>query len=258
MQQSVAIGPLICYFTNLNCLFMENSTLQLVSYDWDSEALLSLISISDIPRREELRNERREKLWKDTYAEYDARHLAKEIYNRNIIESPEMDSFLSLWASDEVRHTKGFVSMLDLITGLKPEDSMKMLDERLHDFEDLNFVLGSEFKTLTAIAFDEIVTCNAYNEDKEFYESLGSPVFVEWLMKLIGDEAAHFRNAVDVIRECHSHRIGEIPRILDELVTERKEDDYKGTFILDHFGDDYTMDLLNRSRDSLLSYVYRA
>ncbi|WP_245266290.1 hypothetical protein [Bradyrhizobium sp. WSM1743] len=75
-----------------------------------------------------------DKLWPDLYTEYDARHLKKELADRNLIVSDEATAFFSAWAIDEERHTDGFIRIIELVANGSEKDLRERLDARSHDF----------------------------------------------------------------------------------------------------------------------------
>lgn len=227
--------------------------------DWDSDSLLkSIDNIDDLSISPEQTKMRYQRLWKDAYSEYDARHLQIEVIRRNVLKTPESQAFFQAWAADEERHTRGFIYLMKILANTKPEDTQNALDSRSHDFSEMDYYLQDEFTLLVILAFDEIVTCHAYATDRDFYRNLPHIAFIKWLHGLIADEATHFRNAVNVLRACHSHRLSEVKAIVDGLVGGVADaSDYKGTFVLDHFGDDYTPELMDSCRQALLRTVLR-
>lgn len=232
--------------------------IEIVRRHWEPENLFGAMRSERIPDRSALLETRRVKLWKDTFAEYDARHLDQEIRRRSVVQTEDGVAFLDAWAADERRHTRGFVRLLDLTAGVSPEESWAALGERKADFRDLDMWLRDEFTAVLVIAFDEIVTCHAYAADRRFYKDLGHEAYMNWFRWLIADEAAHYRNAVEVIRACHAQRIDEAPLLLDQLTQVRRADDYQATFVLDHFGQDYSTEMLLRCKDLVLRALRRS
>lgn len=189
-----------------------------------------------------------DKLWPDLYTEYDARHLKKELADRNLIVSDEAAAFFSAWAIDEERHTDGFIRIIELVANGSEKDLRESLDARSHDFDPIVEHLKDEFSLMVMIAFDEMCTCRAYAAEKPFYDTLGNNTFHHWLREVIADEAVHSTNAVNVIRARYGDRIGEVGTILDNLIRAADNLRYSGTFVLDYFGAVYSKDLLADSR----------
>jgi hypothetical protein len=201
---------------------------------------------------------RKVKLWKDLYTEYDARHFELEVIRRDILETADAKAFFSAWAADERRHTTGFVSLMQLVCSCDPQDLWDRLDERSHDFNAIGPYLIDEFTLLVLLAFDEMATCHAYAEGRDFYAALGQDLLLQWLREVIADEAVHCTNALNVIRSCHSHRIPEMKDIMSKLITPvPDESEYRGTFVLDHFGAGYSPAGLVRCRDGVLRAIAR-
>jgi hypothetical protein len=181
-----------------------------------------------------------------------------EVQSRRILNSEEVTEFFSAWEQDEARHTDGFIKLMELTAQSEKDEIWTRLERREHDFRYVAPYLCDEFTFLVLLAFDEMATCHAYAEDKEFYLSFKNPVMMQWLRQLIADEAVHCANALRVIRLRHGHRIPEMPSILKDLMTPVKDaSGYQGTFVLDHFGDEYSSDSLIHCRDSLLEAVAR-
>ena len=227
-----------------------------VRRDWDPEDVFAGVNSSRIPKSLKQIQARRSKLWKDLYTEYDARHLEREIRYRGLLKTPEAEVFLSAWAADERRHTCGFVRIMELVADVKPADLWKALAERKHDFAAVAPCLADEFSILVTIAFDEMVTCHAYKEDRGFYATLGDDRFLIWLRELMADEAIHCRNAIKVIRKRHAGRRYEAEAILERLTCGViSPSDYGGTFVLDYFGDHHTQAILDRCKASVLRAI---
>ncbi|WGD51311.1 hypothetical protein QA641_38505 [Bradyrhizobium sp. CB1650] len=189
-----------------------------------------------------------DKLWPDLYTEYDARHLKKELADRNLIVSDEAAAFFSAWAIDEERHTDGFIRIIELVANGSEKDLRERLDARSHDFGPIIEHLKDEFSLMVMIAFDEMCTCRAYAAEKPFYDALGNNTFRHWLREIIADEAVHSMNAVNVIRARYRDRIGQVGTILDNLIRAADSLRYSGTFVLDYFGAVYSKELLADSR----------
>ncbi|WOH64304.1 hypothetical protein [Bradyrhizobium sp. BWA-3-5] len=228
----------------------------LIRRKWCPSELFSDLTPAMFAAEPSTLRERWNKLWVDLYTEYDARHLEKELSIRNLISTEEGAAFFNAWAADEERHTDGFIQIMELVADGSEKDLRERLNRRLHDFSAVNEYLRDEFSLIVVIAFDEMCTCHAYAADKEFYSGLGNNGFHRWLRELIADEAAHSTNAINVIRARYSDRVAEVGAILDGLTSGvADESGYGGTFILDHFGETYTKEMLANCRDKILRNV---
>lgn len=225
---------------------------------WDPEDLFGQMQADEYRVLEADREATWAKLWKDLYTEYDARHLEVELDRRRIVVSPEGRAFMDAWSADERRHTRGFVRLMELLVGADGQELCNSLDARAHDFGRIEDFLKDEFTALLMIAFDEMVTCHAYAQDRDFYRAAGGAPFTRWLSELMADEAAHCRNAVEVIRALHSDRIDEVQPILQNLLHGVGEaSDYGGTFVFDHFGEHYSDEMLGSCEAALIRAISR-
>jgi hypothetical protein len=175
--------------------------------NWNPSQLFSGLTPAMFAAEPSTLHKRWHKLWIDLYTEYNARHLEKELFIRNLIATEDGAAFFRAWAVDEERHTEGFIQIMELVAGGSVKHLWERLNDRLPNFSAVDEYLRDEFSLLAVIAFDEMCTCHAYRADKEFYAGLGDNRFHRWLRELIADEAAHSTNAVNVIRASYSNRI---------------------------------------------------
>ncbi|MDF5949712.1 hypothetical protein P4129_31255 [Pseudomonas aeruginosa] len=108
-----------------------------------------------------------------------------------------------------------------------------------------------------SIAFDEVTSTRAYKQDVSFFDSFENESLSTWIRYAARDEAAHYGNAMKILRLNHSHRFDEVEAILDKIVEfETSESfDYQRTFIFDHDTDDFSHVLLKDSRDTILEVL---
>ncbi|MGY3622354.1 hypothetical protein [Bradyrhizobium sp. USDA 10063] len=199
---------------------------------------------------------RRNKLWPELYTEYDARHLKKELLTRNLITTEEAAAFFDAWAADEERHTDGFIQVMKLVADESEKDLWERLEARPHNFSSIDGYLKDEFSLMVMIAFDEMCTCRAYAADRSFYAGLGSNQFLRWLREVTVDEAVHSINAVNVIRARYHDRIHDVGVILESLPSSVADEScYRGTFVLDYFGEKYTNEMLANCRAVIMKNV---
>jgi hypothetical protein len=231
---------------------------QPVRRHWEPEDLFAGLDRSKLPDPAGQTEARRAKLWKDLYVEYDARQLQAEVDRRGLAKTDEAKAFLAAWDADEKRHTRGFIQIMELVADSTAAELWEALGARKADFKVLDPYLSDEFSICVIIAFDEMVTCHAYAEDREFYETLGSDAFIVWLRELMADEAAHCHNAINVIRTRHTHRIPEVEALLHGIAKAIPDaSGYGGTFVMDYFGDDYTQGMIDRCRESVQRAITR-
>ena len=215
--------------------------------DWDPLALLAAVRRSDLKATDAYVEEQREDIWRDLYAEYDARLFLLQI--RRVVPQPGANfaRMIDLWWEDERRHAQGFARLHSILFGTQAIDLYDELSLRRADFARLDPLLVDEFSILVVLAFDELVTCSAYRRDMGFYRGLDVPALEDWIRNLIRDEARHYANAVKVLRHDYRARLAEAPPLIDRLVALDSEPaPYAATFILDHFDENYGPALLQK------------
>lgn len=223
-----------------------NTSINFHTRVWSPSDLLRDVShTAFLPKDEVEYSERLANLWQGLCSESDASALQQEIGRRGILVSDDAKQYIDLWSRDEQRHADGFVLLLEILCGLKPDVVRKRLLERPHDFSAINQYVVDEFTLLTIIAFDEIATCRGYSRDRDFYAGLGSPAFLNWIKNTVADEVTHATNAVRVIHKHHSARLGELDSVLDRWIgSATSHQDSRGTFLMDsldlgYFKDDF-------------------
>lgn len=116
-----------------------------------------------------------------------------------------------------------------------------------------------EFTILLSIAFDEITSTRAYKQDFELFDSLGPSCLSTWIRNAAKDEAAHYGNAIKILKLRHQPRLKEAPAVLESILTHETSQTftYNNTFIFDHDTDDFSHDLLRHSKTTIIETLER-
>ncbi len=200
----------------------------------------------------------RETLWNDLCSEYDADNLCRYLdeleIDGQLARSDEFKAFEQAWRRDELNHAVGFGHLYSTLYDVPTSNLFRQLSERTPDFRSIEHFLTDEFRICMVLAYDEIATTRSYKDDHDtFYNKFGNTSLLEWIRLVARDEAFHFNNLVQVIRRNHSHRLCEVPRIIDELLEwDLSKRQYGATFVLDHTGEQFTSPFLNKCREILL------
>lgn len=194
-------------------------------------------------------------LWNDVCSEYDAENLCRFLEPREHTFTPEFRQLEKAWRRDEWNHYIGFRRIFSLLFGMKEEDIEQKLVARPIDFKPILHFLEDEFTTCLLLAYDEIVTTNAYFSDFDLYRSFGHPGLLSWIRAVARDEAYHFQNCLDIIALRYAKRIPEIPNLVRHFLEwDMKEGEYQATFVLDHEGELFTPEFLHRCATKILCY----
>lgn len=220
---------------------------------WDALALLDGVTRGAIRASHDYLEEQRDDIWRDLYAEYDARHFMMRVQRGPALEqSPLFRQLIQLWWQDEKHHAQGFARLYRLFFGRSEIDLYDELSLRRADFTRIDHLMDDPFSVCVLLAFDELVTTSAYRHDLQFYRGLGVPAFDGWVRNLVADEARHYSNAVKVLKAEHAGRLDEAPALIDELVRlDRSPDPYQATFVLDHFDEYYDDGMLQKAAAEL-------
>lgn len=234
------------------------SGIGLKSYEWSSLELLKGLSIEQIKSNPSKLEERRPFFWHDMSSEFDSINFLRYLFCRRDIQfSNEFIEFVCLWHLDEQNHYRGLRKINSVLYSM-PED---MIDREIRsnspDFSHIEDFMKDEFTILLSIAFDEVTSTRAYKQDVSFFDSFENESLSTWIRYAARDEAAHYGNAMKILRLNHSHRFDEVEAILDKIVEfETSESfDYQRTFIFDHDTDDFSHVLLKDSRDTILEVL---
>lgn len=197
-------------------------------------------------------------LWIDSCSEYDGRNLYAHLTPRLPGFSAGFRRMFSRWHRDEQDHYLGLRHLYCCLTGEAPEALDARMADRPVDFTAIEPFLAEEFTILVALAYDELVTVQAYKKDYWIYDKLGHPAIGEWIRKVNREEARHYLYALRLLVAEHGHRAGEVPALVEKLIDyDEGRNDYKATFLLDHWdGDTYFQsDDLRRCGETLCRQV---
>ncbi len=227
------------------------------SRPWNSLELLLPVRMEDVVLSPEELREAEPQLWKDICAEYDAEHLCIMLEESNLSFSDEFVSFEKVWRRDEYNHYLGFRRIYSLFYGVDELAIVRRLEQRKADFSTIRDYFTDEFKLCLLLAYDELVTVRAFNEDIPFYRALGPAVFNEWIRLVKADEALHYMNALRVAQVRHPHRLAEAEAVLREILYIDLNEEYHATFVLDHKGPPFTPEMLHEACNTLLETISR-
>ncbi|RCL24830.1 hypothetical protein C6A77_15215 [Pseudomonas sp. AFG_SD02_1510_Pfu_092] len=238
----------------------KKTAIGLKCYDWSSVDLLKNLSPQTIVGCKKKIEARQQHFWHDMSSEFDSKHFLNYLMKRTDLNlSDEFLEFVCLWHLDEQNHYRG----LRKINSVLYNQSENLIDQRIKsrkpDFGSVSTFLRDEFTILLSIAFDEITSTRAYKQDFDLFDSLGPCCLSTWIRYAARDEAAHYGNAMKLLKLHHSCRFEEAPRFLDDIINFETSHrfTYQNTFIFDHDTDDFSLDLLNRSRHTILELLRR-
>lgn len=236
------------------------SSIGLKSYDWSSVDLLKNLTPESITGSREVIKSRQEHFWHDMSSEFDSKHFLIYLMNRSDLDlSDELLEFVCLWHLDEQNHYRGLRKINSVLYGFREEDIDKEIKSRQPEFELISSFMVDEFTILVSIAFDEVTSTRAYKQDFKLFDSLGPDCLSVWIRNAAKDEAAHYGNAMKLLKKNHSSRFEELPELLDKIVSFETSDGfgYNNTFIFDHDTDDFSNELLIDSKNTILEVLGR-
>lgn len=224
---------------------------------WSVDDLFGHIKPSDILLNDALKRQYREFFFCDLKAESDAENLYSELTNHYKF-SDNFYKFLEIWYVDEKRHAEGFRKIIHLLYGDNEQELKLNMLERRADFSELREFFEDEFKMCVLFAYDEHASNMTYRKDT-FYKEFGPPEFVEWIVKIAGDEARHFGNVIKLIHHQFKHRISETKAVLEKILAfENSSPVYKATFLFDHDGEHFLLsndELNNRCAEKVFKTI---
>jgi hypothetical protein len=175
-------------------------------------------------------------LWHEICSEYDARRLSQCLFSGIKYLSPEFLAFRKCWLADESNHFDGFSILYSALFGEAIESIVEKIQGRPIDLTRLDFI-NDEFSVCVLLAYDELVTAQAFKVEFPIYDSLNSSGVSDWIRLVQSDEIYHGVGAVKVILKNHRHRLMEIPSLLDRIALfDSDQETYSGAFVLDHQG----------------------
>jgi hypothetical protein len=228
------------------------------SSPWDSRLLLAKVDRSTIQFDPNFVEDLQPALWIELATEYDAEHFCEYLEQRErggtLCLSKMFSDFESVWRRDELNHTRGFAYIYSVLYSVSEEELLDRLSSRQPDFHTIEPLLSDEFAICVVLAYDEIATTKSYHNDMVHrYPKFGNPVLIDWIKRVAKDEAWHFENALNIIKANHAHRIPEVPRLLDALLSfDAGGEEYGATFVLDHVANNYTGNFLDSCRSLIL------
>ncbi|MGF6653573.1 hypothetical protein OKW34_004162 [Paraburkholderia youngii] len=231
------------------------SSIGLKSYDWSSVDLLKSLTPESISGSRDIIKSRQEYFWHDMGSEFDSKHFLIYLMNRSDLQlSDDFLEFVCLWHLDEQNHYRGLRKINSVLYGFREDDIDKEIKSRRPEFEAVSSFMVDEFTILASIAFDEITSTRAYKQDFKLFDNLGPDCLSVWIRNATKDEAAHYDNAMKLLKKNHSSRFDELPAILGKIVGFETSDGfrYNNTFIFDHDTDDFSNELLNDSKNTIL------
>lgn len=211
---------------------------------WDLDAILPLNytiptqSIELIPI--EIHTNFCHLLSRDVYSEGDAQTLYDYILTRADEMSSEFLIMLDLWLEDELKHYEALRRTYHCIAGVSFKEMNRQFAARVAEFKPIEMVLTDEFTLLVTMMFDEIGSVYSYRRDlHEYYHHFGTQI-QKIGHHLVKDEGMHFNNAAELLLARHSHRLGEVNELLEQIsILEKSLQKYHQTFFLDHAQEQY-------------------
>lgn len=229
-------------------------------HDWSSVELLKELSPATITKNKKDIKRRQENLWHDMSSEFDSKHFLLYLLKRKDLNlSDEFLEFTCLWHLDEQNHYRGLRKINSVLYGQSEELIERQLNAREPDFGAIEKFLTDEFTILLSIAFDDITSTRAYKQDFDFFDSLGPSCLSTWIRNAARDEAAHYGNTITILKLRHSSRLKEAPTILDNILAHETSQSftYNNTFLFDHNTDDFSHELLQHSKSTIIGALER-
>ncbi|MBF8743564.1 hypothetical protein [Pseudomonas guariconensis] len=237
------------------------TAINLKYYDWSSVELLKDLTPDTITGCRKRINIRQRNFWHDMSSEFDSRHFLTYLLRReDLFLSDEFLEFFCLWHLDEQNHYRGLRKINSVLYAQSEEHIDQKIKSRKPDFELISPFLRDEFTILLSIAFDEITSTRAYKQDFELYDSLGPHCLSTWIRHAARDEAAHYGNAIKLLKLHHTSRFEEASDFLSDIIDFESSHafTYQNTFIFDHDTDDFSNVLFHQSRTTILDTLGKA
>jgi hypothetical protein len=230
------------------------------STQWDSGSLLGNLVPQDITLSPQQIAENLESLARGMYTEFDSVHLNNYLQGltaQGVNFSADFKAFYQAWQQDEWNHYLGSRKIYALCTAQSEDTIHQAVSTRQANFAPISQFFVDEFNICVVLAYDEIFTTRLYQQEFEFFKTIGHPNFFKWLREVTRDEFFHFSNAITVLRRQHSSRLPEVPELLHKFISWLLEyHPYQGTFVFDHPKDFRTLETLKFCQNMVLKYLY--
>ncbi len=177
----------------------------------------------------------RQLLSRDVFSEGDAQLLYNLVMARKAEMSEDFLSMMTLWLADELKHYEGLRRTYHSISKISYETMTLRFSQRIPEIEPIRMLLKDEFTILVALMFDEIGSVYSYRRDlREYYRHFGDEI-KKMGHHLVKDEGTHFNNAAELLLSHHTHRLGDVQILLENISKlEKSLKKYHNTFFLDH------------------------
>jgi len=188
----------------------------------------------------------RQVLFFDLLSEYDARIFSAYIDASDLQLSESFQARQKEWLIDEANHFDGF-KIVNLRLGRTAEEVEVATLGRFGVFDEVDHLLTDEFSTAILLAYDEMATVEGYKADLEMYDSFGEEMS-RFIRLVIADEAQHYYKFLSLLKNLHSHRLGEVGeklKLIREADAALRQKPYAATFVLDHEEAVFTDELLD-------------
>ncbi|MBB4189037.1 hypothetical protein GGE07_005717 [Sinorhizobium terangae] len=223
---------------------------------WSSLDVLGPDGSAPVGKWTELAEERRPYFEHDMSSEYDSIHLLNYLKSQGMLLSDGFKTLHEAWLRDEQNHYAGLREIYHRLYDTPREEIDRKIKGRIPDFRPIAHLIQDEFSLLVAVAFDEITSARAYAYDRDTYTALGGEPFLTWVKYAGRDEGVHARNALELLKYAHGHRLNELAERVDAICQYELAGDlhYHGTFLFDHDTDDFSKELFVESGRTLCSF----
>jgi hypothetical protein len=167
-----------------------------------------------------------------------------------------MQQVLTSWRRDERNHFIGFRRVYQLFYAEEENQITEKVFHRVLNYSSLDPSLVDEFSLCLLLAYDELVSAKGYAADCQFYDQLGPAPLQSWIRRVAGDEAMHYGNFLNVLRQNHRSRLAEADEILSRIFAlDVASKDYNGGFVFDHKDESFDTDFLKQCAQKILASI---